>query len=59
MEQKLSKSQRIFIRREKARIRKNISDKTEQKQKITAIYEKFGVSILNPKEVDKDTATAK
>lgn len=59
MKQQLSKSQRIFIRREKMRIRKNTSDTAEQKKKITALYEKFGVSILKQKEADKDTETAK
>ncbi|MCP6726890.1 MAG: hypothetical protein KJI69_02515 [Patescibacteria group bacterium] len=57
--QQLSKSRRIFIRREKMRIRKNISDKIEQKKQITAIYEKFGISILESKEVTKDTKTVK
>ncbi|HEA84461.1 MAG TPA: hypothetical protein ENI04_00555 [Candidatus Wildermuthbacteria bacterium] len=57
--QQLSKSRRIFIRREKMRIRKNISDKIEQKKQIIAIYEKFGISILESKEVTKDTKTVK
>ena len=59
--QQLSKSRRIFIRRAKMRIRKNISDKKEQEKQITALYEKFGVAFNIPeaKEVIKDTTTAK
>ena len=54
--QQLSKSRRIFIRREKTRIRKSVLDKAEQEKQIAAIYEKLGVSItiLKPKEVIKD-----
>ena len=50
MTQQLSKSQRIFIRREKMRIRKDILDIGEQNKQITALYEKLGVSILKSKE---------
>jgi hypothetical protein len=35
---KLSKSTRIFIRREKARIRQNISDLKEQEKLISGLY---------------------
>ena len=35
---KLSKSTRIFIRREKARIRRNISDLKEQEKLISGLY---------------------
>jgi len=37
---KLSKSTRIFIRREKARIRQNVSDLNEQKKLIGGLYPK-------------------
>jgi len=37
---KLSKSTRIFIRREKARIRLNISDLKEQERLISELYPK-------------------
>ena len=59
--QQLSKSRRIFIRREKMRIRKNTSDKAEQEKQITALYEKFGVAftIAESKEVVKDTTSVK
>ena len=59
--QQLSKSQRIFIRRAKMRIRKDISDKIEQEKQISALYEKFGVSfsIPEPKEIIKDTVEVK
>ncbi len=59
--QQLSKSRRIFIRRAKTHIRKNTSDKKEQKKQITALYEKLGVAfnIPEPKEVIKDITTAK
>ena len=59
--QQLSKSRRIFIRREKTRIRKNTPDKEEQEKQITALYEQFGVvlPVAEQKEVIKDTTTAK
>jgi len=59
--QQLSKSRRIFIRREKTRIRKSVSDNMEQEKQIGALYEKLGVSItiLKPKEVIKEPVTAK
>jgi len=34
----LSKSKKIFIRREKARIRRNVSDLKEQKKLISGLY---------------------
>jgi hypothetical protein len=34
----LSKSRKIFIRREKARIRRNISDLKEQENLISGLY---------------------
>lgn len=37
---KLSKSTRIFIRREKARIRRNIFDLKEQERLIRGLYPK-------------------
>ena len=37
---KLSKSTRIFIRREKSRIRRNISDLKEQERLISGLYQK-------------------
>lgn len=41
MEKKLSKSVRKFIRKEKARIRREISDSKEQEQKIKELYQKL------------------
>ena len=38
---KLSKSTRIFIRREKARIRRNVFDLKEQKKLISELYPKI------------------
>ncbi len=35
---KLTKSTRIFIRREKARIRRDVSDLKEQERLISALY---------------------
>ncbi len=35
---KLSKSTRIFIRREKARIRRDVSDLKEQERLISGLY---------------------
>jgi hypothetical protein len=36
---KLSKSKRIFIRREKARIRRSVSDLKEQEKLISGLYQ--------------------
>jgi hypothetical protein len=36
----LSKSSKIFIRKEKARIRKNVVDLNEQKKLISGLYPK-------------------
>ncbi len=38
---KLSKSTRIFIRREKARIRRNVFDLKEQEKLISELYPKI------------------
>jgi len=38
---KLSKSIRIFIRREKAQIRQNVSDLKEQEKLISGLYQQF------------------
>ncbi len=38
---KLSKGKRKHIRKEKARIRKEIEEKSEQKEKIEELYQKF------------------
>ncbi|MCX7779268.1 MAG: hypothetical protein N2259_03465 [Patescibacteria group bacterium] len=39
---RLPKSWRKFIRREKARIRREVLDLTEQEKLINELYEKFG-----------------
>ena len=38
---KLSKSTRLYIRREKARIRRDISDLEEQKKLISGLRQRF------------------
>jgi hypothetical protein len=38
---KLSKSTRIFIRREKARVRRNVFDLKEQEKLISELYQKI------------------
>ena len=38
---KLSKSTRIFIRREKVRIRRNVSDLKEQEKLISGLNQQF------------------
>lgn len=40
----LSKSARIYIRKEKARIRREISDVQKQQEFIQGLYEKFSAS---------------
>lgn len=45
MKRKLPKSIRKFIRKEKARIRKQFSDPLEQKKKIEELYKKFNDKI--------------
>jgi hypothetical protein len=37
----LSKSRKIFIRREKARIRRNVFDLKEQEKLISGLYQQF------------------
>lgn len=41
MKRKLSKSLRKFIRKEKARIRREVLDTNEQKRLIDELYKKF------------------
>ena len=59
--QQLSKSKRIFIRKEKARIRKHIFNKAEQEKQIGALYEKLSVGSadLGQKRAVKNTVTEK
>jgi len=47
---KITKSDKIFIRREKARIRHQFSDAKKQQEAIAAIYAKFNVK---PVTIDK------
>ncbi len=44
---KFSKSTRIFIRREKARIRREIFDPTLQKEKIAKLYQTYTTAKSN------------
>lgn len=41
---KLAKSIRKYIRREKARLRRETLDKAEQEKKINQIYQKLGLT---------------
>jgi len=52
-EKKLPKSLRKFIRREKARIRREVLDLKEQEKLISELYQKF----LKPKSKITNTAT--
>ena len=52
----LSKSTRIFIRREKARIRREFWGLEEQKEKIKKLYERFGMIIGVSGNEDKESA---
>lgn len=50
---KLSKSTRIFIRREKVRIRRNVSDLKEQEKLISGLYSIcIQTYLTTPKPVD-------
>jgi len=52
----LSKSTRVFIRREKTRIRREFWDLEEQKEKIKKLYERFGMIIGVSGNEDKKSA---
>lgn len=54
-EKKLSKSLRKYIRKEKARIRREVLDVPEQKRLIAELYEQF----LPKEHLEKPTVEAK
>ena len=54
---KMPKSIRIFIRKEKARIRRQFFDVKKQNEMIAEIYKKLSVKIEQPAEKIKGTKT--
>lgn len=56
---KLSKSQKKFIRLEKARIRGKFSDKEEQKKSIDELYKSFEKKPAGQKPVKEEKAAEK
>lgn len=49
MKKRLSKGLRKYIRQEKTRFHREVSDLTEQKKLIEEIYEKIGLKFQNTK----------